>query len=59
MVEVSGWISAEAYMKGNDVKAKLVMQVQSVKCPFVPKKKEGADAAQQAVFSEASDDLPF
>lgn len=59
VVEVSGWITTEAYMKGNDVKAKLVMQVQSVKCPFVPKKKEGAGAAQQEAFSDVSDDLPF
>jgi len=60
LVEVSGWISAEAYMKGNDAKAKLVMLVQSVKCPFVPKKKEGSTGAiVQTSLQEGTDDLPF
>jgi len=60
LVEVSGWITAEAYMKGNDAKANLTMQAQSVKCPFVPKKKEGSTGVVgQASLQEGTDDLPF
>ena len=59
VVELSGWISAEAYIKDNDAKPKLTMQVQSVKCPFVPKKKEGSTAPARGEVAESGDDLPF
>jgi len=58
-VELSGWISAEAYIKDNDAKPKLTMQVQSVKCPFVPKKKEGGATPEHGEVAESGDDLPF
>lgn len=60
LVELSGWITAEAYLKDNDAKAKLVMQVDSVKCRFVPKKK-GANSvvSQEPATNESADDLPF
>lgn len=59
-VEVSGWITTEGYMIGNDIKARLIMQVQSVKFPFVPKKKEnGQTTAQQELVLEGHAICPF
>jgi single-strand DNA-binding protein len=45
MAEVSGWISANVFEKNGEHKAQLTMQVQSVKFPFVSKKKETGENA--------------
>jgi len=55
-VDVSGWISATAYARGNEHKAQLTMQVQGIKFPFVSKKKDApTEAAVQPIAEDPAD----
>jgi len=56
LVEMSGWITAEAYLKDNDPKGKLVMEVQGVKFPYERKKSPSAGATE---IQQDTDELPF
>jgi len=56
LVEMSGWITAEAYLKDNDPKGKLVMEVQGVKFPYERKKSPSARAPE---VQQDTDELPF